>query len=483
MKQSKLVDILQRLSPKEQQQLSLFLESPFFNKNKKVILLFKILINKLTNNQLVNHTKKDISHLLEPNQAYQELRFNNFISKLLHLVYDFLAFQQFEAEPNWQQEALVKQLFDRDANRHLKGVINKWQIIQEKQVQSNATFHTAYAKRQGFQDRSELSNNNRRYHEYLQQQNDHLDYAYLLEKLRIACDMTSRNTVIQATYYCHLLPEIKTAILQDERYLKQVTLHIYWRCLQMLERQGEEDYYAFKEMLQAHSEHFSQEEVRTLYQYALNYSIKKINSGDSIFYEEIFGLYQAMLEKKLLSISGQFSQWSFKNIITTGIRLEAYDWTNDFIQDYQHQLPPEEQFNAITYNLAALAYAKGDYRTALQYLQNVEFTDTSYHLGAKIIQLKSYYELEEDEAFFSLIEAFRKYIRRNKQISSYRKTANAHFIQLTKELFILKRKIQLRDSAALKHWRLLQREMDDTSPIANKDWLQDILNGFRRQVL
>ncbi len=483
MKHSKLIDILQRLSPKERQQLSLFLESPVFNKNQKVIHLFKIINEKITNNQSFSLSKKEISHLIEPQQAYQELRFNNFVSKLLHLVYDYLAYQQFEAEPNWQQEALLKQLFERDASRHLKGVINKWQIIQDKQVQSNAKSHSAYAKLQGFQDRLELSNNNRRYHEYLQQQNDHLDYAYLLEKLRIACDMTSRNTVIQATYHCHLLPEIKAAILQDERYLAQVTLHTYWRCLQMLEKQGEADYYAFKEMLQEHSEHFSREEVRTLYQYALNYSIKKINSGDSIFYEEIFGLYQAMLEKGLLFISGQLSQWSFKNIITTGIRLAAYDWTNEFIQHYQHKLAPEEQFNAVTYNLAALAYAQSDYRTALQHLQNVEFTDTSYHLGAKIIQLKSYYELNEEEAFFSLIEAFRKYIQRNKQISSYRKTANAHFIQLTKELFMLKRKIQLRDPAALKHWRVLQGEMNETSPIANKDWLQSILSGFRRQVL
>ena len=31
-----------------------------------------------------------------------------------------------------------------------------------------------------------------------------------------------------------------------------------------------------------------------------------------------------------------------------------------------------------------------------------------YHVSAKIIQLKSYYELEETEPFFSLLEASRK---------------------------------------------------------------------------
>ena len=55
-------------------------------------------------------------------------------------------------------------------------------------------------------------------------------------------------------------------------------------------------------------------------------------------------------------------------------------------------------------NGAARSYSLN---SKLQQLQDVEFTDTSYHLGAKIIQLKSYFELEETEAFYSLIKAFR----------------------------------------------------------------------------
>ncbi|MCB0589081.1 MAG: hypothetical protein KDD06_27580, partial [Phaeodactylibacter sp.] len=74
------------------------------------------------------------------------------------------------------------------------------------------------------------------------------------------------------------------------------------------------------------------------------------------------------------------------------------------------------------------------YHQALQSLQGVEFSDAFYHMAAKIIQLKSYYELEETEPFFSLLEASRKYIRRNRQLSDYQKQSNSGFLKIAGKL-------------------------------------------------
>ncbi len=483
MQNSKLIDIIRRLSPKELKQLEVFVTCDLFNTNQKVKYLLKIIINQVTDNQVKKLNSKDISHQLEPNVSYHEKRFNNFLSKLLQLVYQFLSLQHFQRHSSWQQVALLHELTERDAQKHIKGALHKWELADGKEDQRGMQYHLSIANRNHYQDRFELEQNNRRYHPFLQAQSDHLDLAYLVEKLRIACDMHSRNTIIQATYHCHFLSEIKGLISRQDQYLQHPNIKTYWHCLRMLEQQQKEDYQSFKGLLQAHHQCFSKGELRTLYQYGLNYSIKKINSGDSHFYEEIFALYQVMLEKELLLVGNQLSQWSFKNIVTTSIRLKAFSWTEDFIDQFQHKLAPEDQFNALSYNLAALAYAQGDYRSALQHLQYVEFTDSSYHLGAKIIQLKSYYELEEEEAFLSLIAAFRKYIKRSKQISAYRKTANAHFIQLAKELFQLKTKVRLQDGGALRHWRLIKLRLDEKAPIANKDWLISALQGLKKKVL
>lgn len=483
MQKTKLIDILARLSPKERRGLASFVACDLYNTNPKVKDLLSILLRQLPNNQTKILGPAEISHLLEPEQLYDERRFNNFASKLLQLVYQFLSIEHFKQQAGWQQAALLPELIERDAQRHMKGALHKWRLEEEKEEQRNLNYHLYAAQRFGFLDRFELEQDNRKFQPFLQEQNDHLDLAYLVEKLRIACDMCSRSTVIQAHYQCHGLPKIKELIKEDVRYLQHPTINTYWYGLLMLEKQQTEDYNIFKQLLQTHSHRFSKGELRTLYQYGLNYSIKKINSGDSSFYEEIFGLYQIMLDKELLLVGNQLSQWSFKNIVTTSIRLKAFNWTEEFIEQFQHKLAPEEQFNALSYNLAALAYAQGDYRSALQHLQHVEFTDSSYHLGAKIIQLKSYYELEEEEAFLSLIAAFRKYIQRSKQISAYRKAANAHFIQLTKELFQLKIKIKLKDPSALRQWRQISLNLDEKAPIANKDWLVSVLKFLKKKVL
>lgn len=483
MQNSKLIDIILRLSPKELKRLEVFVGCSLFNTNQKVKDLLQLLITQQSNNQPLTITSTALSHLLEPDKNYNERRFNNFVSKLLQLVYQFLSLEYFQKQDSWQQAALLEELVKRDAQRHIKGALHKWELVDKKDQRRDLNYHLSVVHRNDYQDRFELEQNNRRYHPFLQEQNDHLDLGYLVEKLRIACDMHSRNTIIQATYDCHFLPDIKRLILNDDRYLAHPTIKTYWHCLKMLEQQQKEDYQIFKDLLQVHHPCFSKGELRTLYQYGLNYSIKKINSGDSAFYQEIFGLYQIMLEKELLLVGNQLSQWSFKNIVTTSIRLKAFDWTAQFIDQFQHKLAPEDQFNAMSYNLAALAYAQADYLAALQHLQHVEFTDSSYHLGAKIIQLKSYYELEEEEAFLSLIAAFRKYIKRNKQISAYRKAANAHFIQLAKELFQLKIKVKLQDKGALRHWRQIRLKLDETAPIANKDWLEKNIRSFARQLL
>ena len=483
MQNSKLIDLLQRLSLKERKQLQIFIHCNLFNTNQKVKDLSTIILTQINDKQGVKFNSNTISHLLEPDLSYNERRFNNFLSKLLQLVYQFLSMQRFQQQASWQQAALLHELTERDAQRHIKAALHKWELIDGKEDQRGMNYHLSVANRNDYQDRFELEQNNRRYHPFLQRQSDQLDLAYLVEKLRIACDMQRRNTIIQATYHCHLLPEIKALLEQQDRYLQHPNIKTYWHCLRMLEQPQTKNYQLFKDLLQKHSICFSKGELRTLYQYSLNFSIKKINSGDSSFYQEIFALYQVMLEKELLLVGNQLSQWSFKNIVTTSIRLKAFDWAAEFMDQFQHKLAPEEQFNALSYNLAALSYAQGDYRSALQHLQHVEFTDSSYHLGAKIIQLKSYYELEEEEAFLSLIAAFRKYIKRNKQISAYRKTANAHFIQLAKELFQLKIKVKLQDKSALRQWRQIKLKLDQSAPVANKDWLEKNVKIFAKQLL
>ena len=473
MKNSKFIQLLQTLDTRERTRFQLYVHSPFFNKHKKLLELADYLLALAPEYPADKLEKGVVGQGIFGTSTYNENQFNNLISDLLQLLYGFLAYKQYEQNLQLEKYLLIRELFAKDNYLHIERATRRYKQLQQKNNHKSYDFFLQDTHLHEALDQLELSKNQRRFNPHLQQQSDQLDRYYFINKLRLACDMSSRNTVIQATYECQFLPEI-LAFCTEKDALKGVpALQVYLQTLKMLEnRENEAYFYELKLALKQHEALFPLDELRTLYNYAINYCIQKINSGNNTFYQEILELYQTMLDGEIIFVNGYLTQWSYKNIITTGIRLHAFDWTKHFIHHYKIRLLPEEQDNAFSYNLAALYYAKGDYTNALLQLQDVEFTDPSYHLGAKIIQLKSYYELNEEEALYALIEAFKKYLLRNRQISDYRKKANLNFLKLAKLIFKLKRnQSYLTQKQSREKYVQIQEKMANWEPIANKTWL------------
>src|SRR5690606_12553717 len=126
---------------------------------------------------------------------------------------------------------------------------------------------------------------------------------------------------------------------------------------------------------------------------------------------------------------------NYKNIVTLGIRLKEFDWTDRFIEKYKETLAPQFRQNAYTYNLASYYVGKKEYKSALKLLQKVEFVDVFYHLDAKAMMLRMYYELDDTEALESLMQTFKAYLNRNKLISNYQNEVYLNLIKYTQKVF------------------------------------------------
>ena len=322
-----------------------------------------------------------------------------------------------------------------------------------------------------------LSKPNRKADPNLQLKNDALDLFYFSTKLKIACDMMSRNAVIKANYDASFLANITNHYHQNiTEYQNIPTISIYYSVLQMIQNQEDSRFYnQVKSQLADNLDKFPNEELRTLYDYLRNYCIRKLNSGETNYYQEVLNLYQFLLENKIIFKNGYLSEWDYKNIITVGLRLQSYEWTENFIKKYKNSLPKSVQENAFIYNLASFYYETHEYKKSLQLLHEVKLTDTSYHLGAKIIQLKSYYELEETEPFYALIDAFQIYVKRNRQLSDYRKTAYINLVKVTKKVYKLK---EQKDIIAKSVWQNRYEKIKqyvENQRVANKDWIENEL--------
>ena len=477
MYKTKILDIIRYFSNRERSNFRDYVHSPFFNKNQKLKNLCDIILKFAPDFQHADLDKRKIYTQIFGGNAYNELQINNIISDLLQLAYGFLAQKAFASRPQFEKNLLLEELLNRDANDHIDRIARRFhQLQQQSPFRNHQYFYDEYLLYEKL-DRNFLVQPKRRFDENLQLENDNLDLYYLSNKLRIACDMASRNIVIKAGYVCHFIDDLLGYYEKNYNDFQRIpVLNIYYTVLQMLQEEEKEVHYKrLKTALNEGGKLFPKSELWTLYKYALNYCIKKINSGKSQYYYETLDLYKILLEQNIIFHNGLITQWTFKNIITIGIRLEEFEWTEKFIEQYQTYLLPEEKFNAITYNRAALFSATREYKKALQELHNVEFTDSSYHLGAKIIQIKSYYELEETEALFALIETFRKYILRNRDLADYRKKANSNMLKLTKSIYQLKTVGPTMNTSSFnRKRRMIQEKLTTIDPIANKDWLREI---------
>jgi hypothetical protein len=93
-------------------------------------------------------------------------------------------------------------------------------------------------------------------------------------------------------------------------------------------------------------------------------------------------------------------------------------------------------------------------------------------MAAKMIQLKSYYELQEEEALYALLEASRKYIKRNRQLSTYQKQSNGNFLKMIARLQKLRSRQAQYGSAPPEPLNALLQRIDAQPELANRSWLR-----------
>jgi hypothetical protein len=470
MTRSRLMDLYHTLSKKERKKFAEYLESPFFNKNLRLKQALGIISIENAPEDL---DKKALFSQLFGQEQYNELKLNNLLSDLLALLYDFLAYQQYENEKALQQSFLVQNLLQREWMDACPQLLDKYAQTQARQDWRDSHFYYAEYQLQDLQDQYGMTLEKRQYTPHLQARDAALDHFYHLEKLKIACDMTSRNTVVNADYTCRFLPEILEHYTQSkEERANFLALDVYLCTYAMLQSGENEHYQQLKYLLQQNLQRIPQQELRLLYSYCLNHAVRKINSGETAYYQEILSLYRLLLEESIIFKNGGLTQWTYINIVTAGIRTGNYQWTEGFIQQYEQYLLPELRNNVSSFSLANLFFEKGDYAGALRSLHNVEFTDAFYHLSAKLIQLKSYYLLAETEALGALLNATRRYLQRNRQLSAYQKKSALHFLQLLQRMAQMRyHPLEIRDKNAARQG--FERDMKTLLPLANKQWLEE----------
>ncbi len=239
-----------------------------------------------------------------------------------------------------------------------------------------------------------------------------------------------------------------------------------------LESQNREHYDKLKIYIKSYIHLFPETEAKEIIDSALNYCINRMNSGSEEFVREAFDMYQESLENGLLFINKKITPWSFKNIVTAGLRLSEFDWVENFIHSHTKDLDENYRNNALTFNLAQLYFYKKEYANVISQLSQVEYDELTYNLNSKTLLMASYYELDEMDALSSLLDAFRIYLNRNKELPAPRRKHYLNTLSIVKRLS----KIVRGDQKEIEN---LTHEAEQTQGLVSKNWILEKLAALK----
>jgi len=478
MKNNPLFLLAKSLTRKEMTRFSEFAASPYFNKHKQVRLLVAYISDIYPDFSEKKCDRTVIFPQLFPGQPHDQPQLAIVFSYAARLMEKFLVVEALEANGQLSDKALYfSQLRKRNLNALLK---TDWEKGTEKRSLGNherdstsdflhekirtASEKDAIALRLGQTETG-----------YLEEKQAYLDDFYLTETLRDACERSQRYRLLKTTPPASLLLENMVGTLTANPALRQISpsVNVYFHLYNLLKNNVLGQFQVCKDTIRDNEPHLDREALQNLYNALQNYCIQQINNGHPRFLQEVFRLYQHQLDTQLLLVDGVLPEWHYKNIVTTGLRLDERQWVRDFIEKYSPSLAESVAVNAYSYNLAAWFYHVGKPTEVLPLLLQVEYTDLRYNLDAKSLLLRTYFDLEEEDALFSHCEAFGQFVKRNKSLTDFQKKGYFNLIRFSQRAFKLKLQ---KGFVKRENWQAglqkLDAEMTEATPVFNQTWLE-----------
>jgi hypothetical protein len=470
----KLYEILASLSVYELNRLRKYVASPFFNEKANVLHLLDNLLpffkQKNADDTPVRlPTKELLWASLHTQKVYNDVHFRRMCSDLVALCLDFFAYLELEKSKSRLNNFSLPQLRQRKLAKQHESTSETVADILSKNTYRNADFYYENYRLAENINIQKQQSANRTADNNLLEITENLDIFYLAQRLNYTCNIISLQNVMKIQMEMVGLTQI-IALAEQPIYSEIPLIRLYMATLRILLYPDDITYFEhLKAILLQYGNTVTVSEQRELYTFALNYCIRKINLGKADFYQEIFNLYEYVLEKEILLKDGELPAWDYKNIVTLGLRLREYAWIEHFIQYYTPLLPPDFRENALNYNLAKLNFAQKNYAKVIELLQVVTYQDVFYNLDSRALLVKTYYELDETMALEAAMESFRIYLVRDKMVSETTRQQFLNFLKCVRKI------INKTDKAGLKK---LQIAIADATELADKPWLLGVITDL-----
>ena len=480
MNNSTLIQLFKSLDKADRRQLRKVVNSPYFNQREDVIALFEY-IDKHIDGGAPKLMKEKVFATIYNKQKFEVDRFYHTMSILNQIILKYLAINELEKHPPQYNRLLNQSLQQRGAEKIYEKTLTDAKSYLEEQPLRNAHFHfeNSMLRLDEFEAEQRL---HRDANFELQEIANNLHFFCISEVLRLACALLSHQLIAKKEYE---QPLLDSALIVAESHLNIPAIAMQYYAYKTLSEasmlakspvietiEGSEEtdglfLQKLKNEITLNQKLFTEPELRDLLKVAINYCIRRQNRGELSYISEALELYRFGFDNNILTENGIVEPYDYKNVLMLALKINNYDWAEQFLIDYKKFLPEKERENLYKYNYAIFNFRKKDYDKAIQLLQEVNLKEVLFNLDARRMLARIYYDLNEFSALDSYIESSKVYLHRQKDIG-YQKDMYSNFFRILEKTIKSNLKlVTVRDA--------IKTEIEGTQLLAERDWLLSIL--------
>lgn len=307
---------------------------------------------------------------------------------------------------------------------------------------------------------------------------EHALEKYLLAlRLRQTC-ITLAHQRLHKSAHTYVVPRLKETLTaaNSEQYREDPFIRLFYLVAQLQIEDPEKAEPIFRETtsrLIDSGKLLPFEDQYNLLLLAINYGLRRANTGSEAAIADTFRLYRLGLERKMLYNRGLISIFAFNNILGLALRLGEKSFAEQFLDEHQDLLPEKGGGEVVALGRARLALANHQDGEALHHLQQADFRDFIHHLTARVLQLKIYFRQDSYTLVQSHISSTRKLLQRRKGIG--------YHLQNYRNIFAFANAILRLGPGDQRAAEQLLIKIEKTDPCTEKPWLLERVNAYLKR--
>lgn len=455
MKNTKLISLLKNLNSEELNELEKFSVSPYLNRGRNTLPLLKLLRKfhpefndeKLTDEYLIKNLFP--GRKTDDRKAYSLLKTNT--SELFILCKDFLSYSEFKKDTNRKNLYLLNQLRTKKLLNEFEKEFKAAEEYQIKNEQGSADdFVDKYFLTKAYAEYCvETGKTDEFYNSHFKMTEYSVIFALiksfrLTEIRQVSKSFGQEDPGFNLGFFLveNLNEEkfIEGLKKNDNRYYPLIEMS-YLIHKMTVAPDSQKYYYELKKLFDKHLDILGHSEKYTILGIMGSYCIIMQNKTNlHEFSEEQFKINDRSLKLGVYKWRKEddFHISHFRNIVLTALSLNHLDWLEDFIHGYSDELNINLRDNMKLYCLALLYHARKEYGKALENLIRVKYDFFMFKIDIKNLYFRIYYETDQTEQCFSVLDSMKHYISYTKDLNSFFKKRNNAFIRYAGELLRIK---------------------------------------------